>query len=179
MTVRARLIRVSADACMRPLRLVMTAHACTRFDRLVGSEAVAVPALELRGPMDRICVQRSRHRAVARVAQIFRRHGVRGVVAARAGNLVLGDMRDVAGAVANRHPRGGDVARDDEGFVAAGSDDERHDDKRAGHRAPSGWQSRHGMALIGWRLDHPGGCGLPPMPPTAWHVTHSDSPAPP
>ena len=32
--------------------------------------------------------------------------------------------------------------------------------------APLGWHSRHGSSVRLRRLDHPGGCGLPPGPPT-------------
>ncbi len=142
MTVRARLIGMGANAFMRALRLLVTAHARGRLDRGIGAEAVAVAALEPAGPVDRIGVQRGRHRAMALLAQIFRRNGVRRIVAAGTRDLVGGDMRGVAGAGANLGPCGRDVARDDERLVAARSDDERdderEDDERAGHRAPTG-----------------------------------------
>ena len=60
--------------------------------------------------------------------------------------------------------------------VRAGGTEQR---ARPHQRAPSVWHIRHGIAPSDTRLDHPGGCGLPPTPPTRWHCTHSASPAPP
>jgi len=115
---------------------------------------------------------------VAAHAQLGRRSREAVVVAALARHLAdVGDMTGAGrdGAIARgdlvgraiwrattthdeREPEGEDEA---EREVASG------DDQPACHgRDPIGWQSRHGSAFIGTRDDHPGGCGLPPTPPT-------------
>ena len=51
---------------------------------------------------------------------------------------------------------------------ARGNRSERDDARQCAqrHREPTGWQSLQGIADIGSWLDQPGGCGLPPTPPT-------------
>ncbi len=45
--------------------------------------------------------------------------------------------------------------------------DAEGDDDDEPHRTAPGWQSRHGIAPSGNRLDQPAGWGFPPTPPTA------------
>lgn len=169
---------------MGSLLAIVTAHACSRAHRAVGKAVTVLAAGQGHGGRQaEVEVDRRAYLRMAGGAQV-RRRGCKAIsVTLLAGDLVGGDMhlmprclphftprfRNVVGALA--FARG--VARGDR-------DEHAHARHRArSHLAPTGWHSLHGIADVGSRLDHPGGCGLPPTPPTRWHDTHSISPAPP
>lgn len=167
--VAARLIGVRTDGASA---LRMTCEARLRRV-MIGSERVAVAAVG--AAADR--VQRRLHRSVAARADLERgRREAAVAVALRARDLA--DVCDVAGAVLHAEIRDRHLLG--KAAIARTAARHQHDeDREPDHgREPIGWQSRHGIAASGIRLDQPGGCGLPPTRPTAWQPTHSFCPAP-
>ncbi len=166
MAARARLIGVGPDRVHGALWPGVTLQALRRR-AVVLAERVAVLAARRRRPgMERGC-----HLGMALHTQLGRRrHETSIAVAFRARELAhvrrmtraLADL-----AVGRGHLLGQAVIAGS----AAGRD--RDEDEPPGHRAPIGWQSRHGIAPSGSLLDQPGGCGVPPTPPTLWQPTHS------
>lgn len=76
-------------------------------------------------------------------------------VAITAGHAMRRDVNRVPCALADRIPdRGHDIRRTRRPTAAAR--DQEHDHEPP-HRDPTGWQSRHGIALSGCGLDQPGG----------------------
>lgn len=181
--VSARLIGVRTDGCdVNTLRLVMAAHATRGTDREVGPEAMAVLARRWLRDADRIDdVQRRRDLAVAAATEIDRWRCEAGLaVTVPAGHVGDLDMCAMPRTVAHGPPDGRHVlGHAHRPRVATRGHDQGNQDNSDHRVVPTGWHIRHGIALNGWRLDQPGGCGLPPTPPTAWQVTHSFSPAPP
>ncbi len=156
----ARLIGVQPDGVEAALRLRMTRDA--RLRRVViRAERVAVAT----GGAATARVQRHLDRRVTHRADLGGRR-CEAAIPVALGARHLADVRGVTGAllhvaIRDRHLLGNDRAR-------TAARDEHDEDRDADHgRDPIGWQSRHGIAATGSRLDQPGGCGFPPTPPTA------------
>jgi hypothetical protein len=198
--VAARLIAVRTDGSAVALWLGMAGHAARRrAGRRTGRRrAEAMAVLTARCPRrgrseHRLGVERGADLRVAAGADLERRRRKAVVaVAIATGDAARAHVGGMAGALANVAPGERHVARRGLALARTGAREQARGQRehrghaqraeRSSHRAlrcePTGWQSRHGSAVSGRRLDQPGGCGLPPTPPTAWHLTHSDSPAP-
>ncbi len=158
----ARLIAMRADRVDRGLRSIVTAHAVPRRDRLVGTEAVAVLT---RGRME-AGMERRHHAGVALRAEFgwWRREAS---IAVTGGARDLPDVDGVTCTCLDERVGRGDLFGHRLGATAAAQRD--HEDRdRVAHqgREPIGWHIRHGSAPSGTRLDQPGGCTVPPIPPT-------------
>jgi hypothetical protein len=161
-TIAARLGRVRTDGVNAALRSVVTTHA-RRFMGGTGdaTERVAVLA---DGRMDARMQRRHGLGVTARAHLGRRRREPRLAVTRFARDLA--NVRDVARAcgdvvIARRNLLGPAIG----GRSASNDEDRKHENMLHG-RDPIGWHKRHGNALSETRLDHPGGCGLPPTPPT-------------
>jgi hypothetical protein len=181
MAVATGLVAVRTDrGNVEPLRLLVTAHARRGTHSEISAEAVTIlTCRRLRHPERIRLVQGRLHRAVTPLAQVRRGHGEAEVpVAIATRHVRLTDVDRVAGAGPHVLPGRGDVLRWRvlaSAVAVAGREHERDREQAdaadregaAPHRAPIGWHIRHGIAVSGCRLDQPGGCGLPPTPPTA------------
>lgn len=172
MTVAAVLIGVRTDRGVLALGIIMTAHAVRRLDRELAAEAMTVLAAWGRGRADRPDrierVQRRLDVRVALLAQLVRRRAEPIAVTLAASHMVLPDVDRVTRTLAHLAPRRRDVLQLVRPLSTAG--DGQHEPRTcepARHRAPIGWHIRHGIDDSGCRLEYPGGCGLPPTPPTA------------
>jgi len=162
MAIAAGLVGVRADGGMHALRLVVTLHAVARPGRAIAKRVAVLAGRRARGGQVGRRVERRPDRAVASDA-IFRRCRERVAVAVAARELA--DVGLVSRRFANIRPHGGHLFGD-AAVVRARAPDQRQHHERL-HRVPAGWHIRHGIAVSGCRLEKPGGCGLPPTPPTA------------
>ena len=166
--IEARLIPVTIGPGMAP-------RAALLGRRGAGAELMAVATRRCL----RRRVQRRLHRRVAALADLRRRRGEPALAVALAARD-LADVLHVARARAHLEVGRGDVLGLALLESTAAERDERDDeDDRLHGRAPISWHRRQGSAVIGCRLDQPGGWMLPPTPPTRWQPTHNISPAPP
>ena len=172
MAAFAGLIRVRADRMHRALLLPMALHARRRRSRC-GAKAMAVLTTRRIGTgMQRRC----NSDVALRANFLRRRREACTSMAFRAGDFA--DVRGVARAVLHHVILGGTLLRRRRRRSAT-CGHHQCDDRNADHGLlPMAWHKRHGIELSGKRLDHPGGCGLPPTPPTLWQLMHNDCPAP-
>ena len=118
--------------------------------------------------------------AGGRIGRRLGEAGVGDLVAVDALDVAVDHVDPVAEALAHDAPGRRHVLGVLAGAAARGEHQREHHQQARLHGVPpAGWHIRHGIAPIGCRLDQPGGCGLPPGPPTLWQPTHSCSPAPP